>query len=162
MSRYLAAYFAIVGTLAFALPGAASAGQVNIPLNIPRPNISRPQISVPTPRPSVPNVTRSIQNVVPRLTPPGTSTVSGSGAKATSTGSGSGAKATSTGSGSGAKTQEFFQVPVNKTPGSSVSTSGSASANPVSITGGGSFTSSAGASSPSFRCRSKGGVSNCP
>ena len=64
MSRHLAAYFAIVGTLAFASGGAASAGQVNIPqINIPRPqvniphiNISRPQISVPTPHSSISKV----------------------------------------------------------------------------------------------------------
>ena len=51
MSRNPTAYFAIVGTLAFALPGAASAGQLNIPhINI---NLPRPQISVPTPHPSI-------------------------------------------------------------------------------------------------------------
>jgi hypothetical protein len=101
MSRHLAAYFAIVGTLAFASGGAADAGQVNIPhINIPRPqvniphiNISRPQISVPTPRLSSPNLTthilkettpgnnnndRHIRMRESNLTP-GTGTFSGSG-----------------------------------------------------------------------------------
>jgi hypothetical protein len=45
MSRHLAAYFAIVGTLAFAPGGAANAGQ----FNIPHFNIMRPQIGMPTP-----------------------------------------------------------------------------------------------------------------
>jgi hypothetical protein len=54
MSRHFAAYFAIVGTLAFAPGGAANAGPFNIPhFNILRPqphfNILRPQISMPTP-----------------------------------------------------------------------------------------------------------------
>ena len=73
MSRHLAAYFAIVGTLAFASGGAADAGQVNIPhINIPRPqvniphiNISRPQISVPTPRLSSPNLSTHNFSVPP-------------------------------------------------------------------------------------------------
>jgi hypothetical protein len=45
MSRHFAAYFAIVGTLAFAPGGAANAG----PFNIPHFNILRPQISMPMP-----------------------------------------------------------------------------------------------------------------
>jgi hypothetical protein len=45
MSRHFAAYFAIVGTLAFAPGGAANAGQ----FNIPHFNIMRPQIGMPTP-----------------------------------------------------------------------------------------------------------------
>ena len=54
MSRHFAAYFAIVGTLAFAPGGAANAGPPNRPLfNMLRPqphfNILRPQISMPTP-----------------------------------------------------------------------------------------------------------------
>jgi len=48
MSRHFAAYFAIVGTLAFALSGAANAGQFNMPhFNMLRPqphfNMLRPQ-----------------------------------------------------------------------------------------------------------------------
>jgi hypothetical protein len=63
MSRYFAAYFAIVGTLVFAPGGAANAGPFNIPhfnmlrpqphFNMLRPqphfNMLRPQISMPTP-----------------------------------------------------------------------------------------------------------------
>ena len=52
MSRNPTAYFVIVGTLAFALPGAANAGPPNRPLfNMLRPqphfNMLRPQISMP-------------------------------------------------------------------------------------------------------------------
>ena len=54
MSRHFAAYFAIVGTLAFAPGGAANAGPFNMPhFNMLRPqphfNMVRPQISMPTP-----------------------------------------------------------------------------------------------------------------
>jgi hypothetical protein len=60
MSRHFAAYFAIIGTLAFAPGGAANAGPFNMPhfnmmphLNMLRPqphfNILRPQISMHTP-----------------------------------------------------------------------------------------------------------------
>ena len=54
MSRHFAAYFAIVGTLAFAPSGAANAGPFNMPhFNMLRPqphfNIMRPQIRMPTP-----------------------------------------------------------------------------------------------------------------
>jgi hypothetical protein len=165
MSRNSTAYFAIVGTLAFALPGAASAGQVNIPhINI------RPQISVPTPHPSVPT---------PRLSSPKLSTPNlvirpqvTSGLKATTSNQSMG--------------HMLNQAPGLGLPqkGNTISGPGSASAMPVSNTGG-DFTSSAGASapsstsgspsysggystagkantSPSLRCRSKGGVSNCP
>ena len=54
MSRHFAAYFAIVGTLAFAPGGAANAGPFNMPhFNMLRPqphfNMLRPQIGMPTP-----------------------------------------------------------------------------------------------------------------
>ena len=58
MSRHFAAYFAIVGTLAFAPSGAANAGPFNMPrfnmaqphFNMAQPhfNMLRPQISMPT------------------------------------------------------------------------------------------------------------------
>jgi hypothetical protein len=178
MSRYLAAYFAIVGTLAFALghfaaylaivtlafapAGAASGGQVNIPhINIPR-----PQISVPTPRLSSPKLTTPNLVRVPKVTVP----VSGSKGIAPN----KDLVNTGASSPSGYSTIQNI-IPPTQTGGSKFSTSGGASATPVSNTGGGSLSSSAGASSPSgystvgkanasqsFRCRSKGGVSNCP
>jgi len=132
MSRHLAAYFAIVGTLAFASGGAADAGQVNIPhINIPRPqvniphiNISRPQISVPTPRLSSPNLTT---HILKETTP-----------------------------GNNNNDRHIRMRESNLTPGTGTfSGSGRTSANPVSNTGGDSFT-------PLFPCRAKGGVSNCP
>ena len=54
MSRHFAAYFAIVGTLAFAPSGAANAGPFNMPhFNMLRPqphfNMPQPHISMPTP-----------------------------------------------------------------------------------------------------------------
>src|SRR6516165_4051309 len=63
MSRHFVAYFAIVGTLAFAPSGAANAGPFNMPhfnmlrpqphFNMLRPqphfNIMRPQVRMPTP-----------------------------------------------------------------------------------------------------------------
>ena len=68
MSRHFVAYFAIVGTLAFAPSGAANAGPFNMPhFNMLRPqphfNMLRPQISMhtphlsnmPPPHPSNPN-----------------------------------------------------------------------------------------------------------
>jgi hypothetical protein len=58
MSRHFAAYFAIVGTLAFAPNGAANAG----PFNMPHFNMLRPQISMP--HPSFPKVTISNQPLV--------------------------------------------------------------------------------------------------
>jgi hypothetical protein len=165
MSGHFAAYLAIV-TLAFAPAGAASGGQVNIPLNIPRPNISRPQISVPTPRLSSPKLTTPNLVRVPKVTAP----VSGSKGIAPD----KNLVNTGASSPSGYSTIQNI-VPPTQTGGSKFSTSGGASATPVSNTGGGSLSSSAGASSPSgystvgkanasqsFRCRSKGGVSNCP
>jgi hypothetical protein len=146
MSRNSTAYFAIVGTLAFALPGAASAGQINIPhINIPRPqvnipqiNIPRPQISVPTPHPSVPT---------PRLSVP---TPNSSISKVTIT-------TTSLALKKGAQGGQVIRRAINTlTPGSGTGSSpGSASAMPVSSTGGSYPT----VETASFRCRSK---SNCP
>ena len=149
MSRHLAAYFAVVGTLASASVGAASAGPVNIPqINIPRPqvniphiNISRPQISVPTPRLSSPNLTTHNFSVPP---PPL-----------------SGRKLTThilkeTTPGNNNNDRHIRMRESNLTPGTGTfSGSGRTSANPVSNTGGDSFT-------PLFPCRAKGGVSNCP
>jgi len=175
MSRHLAAYFAIVGTLAFASGGAASAGPVNIPqINIPRPqvnipriNIPRQQISVPTPHPSISKVITiarpprmSVQSInknglvgkvdvqiggafpyspsrriVPTLIP-GIGDVPVDGAFPYSP-----------------------RIVPSVTPGNgTVSTSGSTLANPVSSTAGAYPT----VETASFRCRSKGGVSNCP
>jgi hypothetical protein len=65
MSRHFAAYFAIVGTLAFAPGGAANAGPFNMPhFNMAQPhfNMLRPQISMP--HPSFPKVTTSNQPLV--------------------------------------------------------------------------------------------------
>src|SRR5215469_11383290 len=138
MSRHLAAYFAIVGTLASASVGAASAGPVNIPqINIPRPqvnmphiNISRPQISVPTPRLSSPNLTTHNFSVPP---PPLSGTTPGNNNN---------------------NNRYIRSRESNLTPGTGkFSGSGRTSANPVSNTGGDSFT-------PLFPCRAKGGVSN--
>src|SRR5262249_53419583 len=67
MSRHLAAYFAIVGTLAFASSSAASAGQLNIPqVNIPRPQfrVPTPHLSVSPPRNSVPTQTLSSARMI--------------------------------------------------------------------------------------------------
>jgi hypothetical protein len=60
MSRNLPAYFAIVGTLVFALPGAASAG--------PHFNFQRLQMSVPTPRLSSPKLTTPSLGSGPKVT----------------------------------------------------------------------------------------------
>jgi hypothetical protein len=75
MSRHFAAYFAIVGTLAFAPGGAANAGQFNIPhFNMLRPqphfNMLRPQISMLTPhlsnsQPHMPNSHGLRPNILP-------------------------------------------------------------------------------------------------
>ena len=168
MSRNL---IAIVGTLAFALPGAASAGQVNIPhINI---NIPRPQISVLTPHPNIPTPHLSISP--PRISAPHAS-VPKATARAYLGGLGSPGGSTihydrAFGSPGGSQTV-YPADRIGTLPGNGTgSASGSASAMPVSNTGGGSYASSGGGgystvgkanASPSFRCRSKGGVSNCP
>ena len=161
MSRNSTAYFAIVGTLAFAFPGAASAGQVNIPhINI---NIPRPQISVPTPHPNIPT---------PHLSIP-TSHLSISSPKLTTRNLMIRPKVTSPVGAPAPIDGAFRPIPGLGLPqqGNTASGTGSASAMPVSNTGGGSYASSGGGgystvgkanASPSFRCRSKGGVSNCP
>jgi hypothetical protein len=58
MSRHFAAYFAIVGTLAFAPSGAANAG----PFNMPHFNMAQPHFNMP--HPSFPKVTTSNQPLV--------------------------------------------------------------------------------------------------
>jgi len=154
MSRHLAAYFAIVGTLVFASGGAASAGPVNIPqINIPRPqvniphiNVPRPNISLPTPHLSVPKITTPNLVRVPKVTTPATKS-SNNLADVTRT---SLRKKKSNES----ETIRRFVEPIRGTD--TVSTSGSTVANPVSNTGG------AYPTSETFRCHSKGGVSNCP
>jgi hypothetical protein len=165
MSRNLAAYLAIVGTLVFAPPGAASAGQVNIP----RINIPRPQISIPTPHPSVPTPHLSIPRPqisvpTPRLSSfPKGITPDNNGLRANAPGLrhkdisvGTLAPGSGTGSSSGAHYQEDIRVGTMG-PGSETGSSpGSASAMPVSNTGG-----YPTVETPSFRCRSKGGISNC-
>ena len=173
MSRRLAAYFAIVGTLAFASGGAASAGPVNIPrINIPRPQVNIPRINIPRPQISVPTPHPSISKVITIARPPRTSVQSINknglvGKVGVQTG---GALPYSPsrrifptfipGIGDVPTDGAFTYSPSPRivptvTPGNgTVSTSGSTLANPVSSTGGDSFT-------PSFRCRAKGGVSNC-
>ena len=151
MSRHLAAYFAIVGTLAFA-GGAADAGQVNIPhINIPRPQISvpTPHLSISPPRISVPTQTLSSARMNRAGFNPAGFSPGGGGppipnmvpaAKQfrafTSVGSAQASPSSSTGGGGGG--------PNTSSGGSGYSTAGQAD------------------SSPSFRCRSKGGKSNCP
>jgi hypothetical protein len=199
MSRNSTAYFAIVGTLAFALPGAASAGQVNIPhinLNIPRPQINiRPQISVPTTHPSVAtphfSISRAItfnqtsgstsrkfnsqrpflgnfsthqplgtsEAQVPSASPFATMTRAGStqGDVMTQPGGGQGQQpygAITTLRGSGSGTQSG-----STQGGAYTSTNGDAY---TSTNSGGYSTVGKANASPSLRCRSKGGVSNCP
>jgi hypothetical protein len=192
MSRNLAAYFAIVGTLAFALPGAASAGQVNIPhINI---NIPRPQISVPTPHPNIPTPHLSIPTshlsisspklttrnlmIRPKVTSPvgAPAPIDGAvrpipglglpqqGNTASGTGSASAMPVSNTGGGSygggGSGGGGLHNAPLDVAGGGATgqpmpqqqSAAGTTSANPVSMTGG----------TPSYRCRSKGGASNCP
>jgi hypothetical protein len=162
MSRNLTAYFAIVGTLAFALPGAAKAGQINIPhINI------RPQISVPTPHPSVPTPHLSIPRPqisvpTPRLSSfPKGITPGNNGLRANAPGLrhkdiSVRTLAPGSGTGSGSHYQEDMRVGTMG-PGSETGSSpGSASAMPVSNTGG-----YPTVETPSFRCRSKGGISNC-
>jgi hypothetical protein len=207
MSRHFAAYFAIVGTLAFAPGGAVNAGQLNIPhINIPPPHISaptphlsvpQPHISVPTLRLSSPKLTTPNLVSRPKLAAPI------SGWKATTSNLVSRPKLAAPVSGWKATTSNQNWVSQNQAPGLGSpidgalnrggpppdfppgTAPGKTSAMPVSNTGGDSFTSSAGASSPSstsgspsysggystvgranaspsFRCRSKGGASNCP
>jgi hypothetical protein len=169
MSRKRIAYFAIVGTLAFALPGAASAGQVNIPhINIPR-----PQISIPTPHPSVPMLRPSVPT--PHLSSPKLTTPNLVSFPKGITAGNNGLRASAAGvSKGGTRRDRSFPLPDKyggTLPENGTSSSpGSASAMPYSNTGGGSYTSSGGGGystvgkangSPSLRCRSKGDASNC-
>jgi len=167
MSRHLAAYFAIVGTLAFASGGAASAGQVNIPqiniprpqINIPRPqvnipqiNISRPQISVPTPHSSISKVITT-----PKVVPLSVQSINKFSKAHCLLCSGQqpidGAFPPPQGLG------PIHDVVGATTPGNdAASSSGRSLANPVSSTGG----ANPRVETASFRCRSKGGVFNCP
>ena len=185
MSRHFAAYFAIVSTLAFAPGGAVNAGQLNIShINIPPPHISapaphlsvpQPHIGAPTLRLSSPKLTTPNLVSRPKLAAPV------SGWKATTSNQNWVSQNQAPGLGSpidgalnrGGPPPDF---PLGTAPGQT-------SAMPVSNTGGDSFTSSAGASSPrstpgspsysggystagtanaspSYRCRSKGGA-NC-
>ena len=175
MSRRLAAYFAIVGTLAFALPGAASAGQVNIPqiprpqANIPHSNISPPRISVPTqglsnlrmisgwkgtaPRTQTlstattksgpPKVFLPPGGTIPDIVPPASPFD-----KSTAAGNVGAFQSSNTGWGGGS--------------GGGGSYGGSGSGGGGSYGGAGYSTAGKANAGPSFRCRSKGGKSNCP
>jgi hypothetical protein len=120
MSRHFAAYFAIVGTLAFAPGGAANAGQFNIPhINMPR-----PQINFPTPRLSSPKLTT--HNLV---------NFGNNGLRPNAAG-------LSKGIGSGGKKEREISV---LTPGTGAGSSpGSTSAMPISNTGGGSLSANRG------------------
>ena len=133
MSRHLAAYFAIVGTLAFASGGAASAG----PANIPQVNIPRPEISVPTPHLTVSKITTPNLVLVPKVA-----------TKATKSNNNL-ANVTRTSFG----TMRRVVEPIRATD--TISPSGGTVANPVSNTGG------AYPTAETFRCRSKDGASNC-
>ena len=152
MSRHLAAYFAIVGTLAFASGGAASAGQVNIPqINIPRPqiNIPRPQVNIPRiniPRPEISVPTPHL--TVSKITTPNLVLVPKVATKATKSNNNL-ANVTRTSFG----TMRRVVEPIRATD--TISPSGGTVANPVSNTGG------AYPTAETFRCRSKDGASNC-
>ena len=164
MSRHLAAYFAIVGTLAFA-GGAADAGQVNIPhINIPRPQISvpTPHQTISPPRISVP--TQGLSNL--RM-------ISGGKGTAPSTQTLSTARIRS----GPAKPKPVGVTAIpdqwGKNPPPGPTNSGNSSADTGtrvngqyggdgSYGGGGYSTAGKADTSPSFRCRSKGGKSNCP
>ena len=145
MSRHFVAYFAIVGTLAFASGGAASAGPANIPqvniprpqVNIPRINIPRPEISVPTPHLTVSKITTPNLVLVPKVA-----------TKATKSNNNL-ANVTRTSFG----TMRRVVEPIRATD--TISPSGGTVANPVSNTGG------AYPTAETFRCRSKDGASNC-
>jgi hypothetical protein len=146
MSRHFAAYFAIVGTLVFALPGAASAGphfnfqqgaasagphfnfQRGAASAGPHFNFQRLQMSVPTPRLSSPKLT------TPSL---------GSGPKVTMT---------TTKSKKNKPRIEERQIP-SLGGGGTDSPPGSASAMPVSNTGGGSLSANPGGGPPTSRFR---------
>jgi hypothetical protein len=164
MSRHFAAYFAIVSTLAFAPGGAVNAGQLNIP-NIPPPHISAPtpHLSVPQPHISVP--TLRLSN--PKLTAPNLVNFS-KGTRPGNNGAlippkllgiGTGLRPNAIGPSKGIKPgHEKREIRVLTQGSGTDSSSGSTSAMPVSNTGGAYLTGG----TPSFRCRSEGGLSNCP
>jgi hypothetical protein len=192
MSRNSTAYFAIVGTLAFALPGAASAGQVNIPhLNL---NIPRPQISIPTPHPSVPTShlsvspprisaptqglsnlrTQGLSNSMAPPSPPlpgysynqvptanqfGKFTVTGNSVSSPNTGPTGGVSYTGGGGSYTGGGGSYTGGGGSYTGGGGSYTGGGDSY--ASSGGGGYSTAGKADASPSFRCRSKGGESNC-
>ena len=164
MSRHFAAYFAIVSTLAFAPGGAVNAGQLNIP-NIPPPHISAPtpHLSVPQPHISVPTLRlSSLKLTAPNLvnfskgTRPGNN---GALIPPKLLGIGTGLRPNAIGPPKGIKPgHEKREIRVLTQGSGTDSSSGSTSAMPVSNTGGAYLTGG----TPSFRCRSKGGLSNCP
>ena len=136
MSRRLAAYFAIVGTLAFATGGVASAGPVNIPhINIPRPQISvpTPHLSVSPPRNSVP--TPHLSSLRPRL-------------QVTSGRQFAAWKGNSHKKWLALPDEHGQPLPEQRSP--------------TGLVSGNLFSNVSGNTGPSFRCRSKGGASNCP
>jgi len=173
MSRNLTAYFAIVGTLAFALPGAANAGQINIPhINIPRPQISiptlhpsvsTPRLSVPTPHLSVPTPHPSISKVITTPAP--------SVKLINKAGQASVMSINKDGRGKKSEHSKHVVIPDQQgAKGGDMSPAGSASATTYSNTSG-SYSTGSAQGSPSYsggystvgiRCRSKGGASNCP
>jgi hypothetical protein len=167
MSRHFAAYFAIVGTLAFVPAGAAGAGQVNIPhINIPR-----PQISIPTPHPSVPPPHLSVPTLHPSIskviTPPAPSVKLINKAGKASVDKKVSQDAATNFSG----VSKHVVIPDQQgAKGGDMSPAGSASATTYSNTSGsystgpaqGSPSYSGGYSTVGIRCRSKGGASNCP
>jgi hypothetical protein len=176
MSRHFAACFAIVGTLAFASGGAASAAQVNIPhINIPRPQVNIPHINIPRPQISVPTPHPSISKVITTARPPRMSVQSvnkiGLVGKVDVHVGGAFLYSPSRrivptfipGIGDVPVDGAFTYSPSPRivptvTPGNgTVTISGSTLANPVSSTGGAYPT----VETSSLRCRSNVGVSNC-
>jgi len=180
MSRHLAAYFAIVGTLAFA-GGAADAGQVNIPhINIPRPQISvpTPHQTISPPRISVPTQGLSNLRMISggKGTAPSTQTLSTArirsgpakpkpvGVTAIPDQWGKNPPPGPTNSGNSSAdtgTRVNGQYGGDGSYGGAGS-GGGGSGGGGSYGGGGYSTAGKADTSPSFRCRSKGGKSNCP
>jgi hypothetical protein len=135
MSRHFAAYFAIVGTLAFAPGGAANAGQFNIPhFNIPRAfapaGAGQPHPYIPRPNFSVPKG-GSFIGIQKQAVGASSPTVSGSASA----------------KGGGRKIMRDQVRVLSGTANSTVSPSGTASAMPVSNTGGGSLSANPGGGS---------------
>jgi hypothetical protein len=133
MEQIMSGHFAAYLAIAATLAFAPAGATSAAQVNIPRPNVPRPQISAPKPSINVPTAVSKHQLGV--LTSP--PSVSPSGTASANPNSG-----TSGGSLVGASSPSF-------TPGS------------PSYSGGYSTVGKANAS-PSVRCRSKGGGSNCP